>query len=97
MSEDILRVVGATFAEETGRIYYGLTLTNKKVRIMFENMIQGCFSENSSYNDFVKALLLDEVKARIIPIYLNSRYRIRKKKELSDTVQDVLRQINRAG
>ena len=36
---------------------------------MFENMIQGWFSENNSYNDFVKALLLDDVKA--MNLYMN--------------------------
>lgn len=69
LASGYLRVVGETFVEETGRTYYGLTLTNKEVRIMFENMIQGWFSENNSYNDFVKALLLDDVKA--MNLYMN--------------------------
>lgn len=69
LASGYLRVVGETFVEETGRTYYFLTLTNKEVRIMFENMIQGWFSENNSYNDFVKALLLDDVKA--MNLYMN--------------------------
>lgn len=69
LASGYLRVVGETFVEETGRTYYGLTLTNKEVRIMFENMIQGWFSENNNYNDFVKALLLDDVKA--MNLYMN--------------------------
>ena len=58
-----LKVAEAVFSEETGRTYYELTLTNREVKIMFENMIQGWFAENSSYNAFIKALLLDDVKA----------------------------------
>ena len=69
LASGYLRVVGETFVEETGRTYYGITLINKEVRIMFENMIQGWFSENNSYNDFVKALLLDDVKA--MNLYMN--------------------------
>lgn len=69
LASGYLKVAGATFVEETGRTYYSLTLTNKEVRIMFENMIQGWFAENNSYNDFVKALLLDDVKA--MNLYMN--------------------------
>ena len=63
LASGYLRVVEAVFSEETGRIDYELTLTNREVKIMFENMIQGWFAENSSYNAFIKALLLDDVKA----------------------------------
>lgn len=41
-----MKVVGSTFAEQKGRIYYTLMLTNKEVRIMFERMIQDWFSGN---------------------------------------------------
>ena len=64
-----LKVAGVIFAEETGRTYYNLALTNREVRIMFENMIQSWFAENNSYNAFIKALLLDDVKA--MNIYMN--------------------------
>lgn len=63
LASGYLKVVEAVFSEETGRIDYELTLTNREVKIMFENMIQGWFAENSSYNAFIKALLLDDVKA----------------------------------
>ena len=63
LASGYLKVVEAVFSEETGRTYYELTLTNREVKIMFENMIQGWFAENSSYNAFIKALLLDDVKA----------------------------------
>lgn len=43
---------------------YELALTNFEVEIMFRNMVRGWFSGNiSDYNDFVKALLTDDVKA----------------------------------
>ncbi len=58
-----LKVVNTTFVEETGRVYYDLAVTNKEVHIMFENMIQDWFSGNNDYNDFIKALLQDDVDA----------------------------------
>ncbi len=59
-----LRVIDMEFAEETGRWYHTLTLTNREVRMMFENMIRGWFSEqDENYNDFIKALLSDDLKA----------------------------------
>ena len=64
-----LKVTGTTFMERTGLTYYGMTLTNKEVRIMFENIIQDWFSGNDDYNDFIRALLLDDVKA--MNVYLN--------------------------
>ena len=43
---------------------YELTLTNLEVKVMFQNMIRRWFGEaQSDYNDFVKALLLDDVKS----------------------------------
>ena len=43
---------------------YELTLTNLEVKVMFQNMIRLWFGEvTSDYNDFVKALLLGNVKA----------------------------------
>ncbi len=59
-----LRVLDIEFAEETGRWYHTLALTNREVRMMFENMIRGWFSEqDENYNDFIKALLSDDLKA----------------------------------
>lgn len=64
MASGYLKVLEADFPEETGRPYYRLTLTNKEVRLMFENMVRGWFSRrDSDYNDFVKALLLDDLDA----------------------------------
>ena len=49
---------------------YELALTNREVKIMFQNMIRTWFWEaKSEYNDFVKALLLGDVK--IMNRYMN--------------------------
>ncbi len=58
-----LKVTDSAFDERTGRTYYSLTLTNKEVHIMFENMIQDWFSGNDAYNEFIRALLLGDLKA----------------------------------
>lgn len=45
-----------SFNEKRGRFVYSLELTNKEVRLMFEDMIRDWFSEDSTpYNDFLKA------------------------------------------
>lgn len=59
-----------SFEEWTGRYRYRLALTNREVRIMFEGMIRDWFSESdANYNDFIRALLLDDVKA--MNVYMN--------------------------
>ena len=64
-----LKVIKKEF-HENGRWYYTLTLTNKEVHLMFESMIQDWFVQSDgSYNDFVKALLLGDVKA--MNVYMN--------------------------
>ncbi len=63
LASGYLKVSNTVLMEQAGRMYYDLTLTNKEVRIMFENMIQDWFSGNDDYNDFVRALLLDDVRA----------------------------------
>lgn len=43
---------------------YELALTNHEVRLMFRQMVQGWFgSVDSDYNDFIKALLIGDIKA----------------------------------
>lgn len=43
---------------------YWLTLTNWEVKLMFQNMIRGWFSQrDENYNDFVKAMLLGDLDA----------------------------------
>ena len=56
--------------QKTGRVLYSLSLTNREVRMMFETIIQSWFADyDSGYNDFVKALLSDDVKA--MNVYMN--------------------------
>lgn len=52
------------------REIYELELTNYEVKIMFQNMVQDWFSVSlSNYNDFIKALLIDDVDA--MNVYMN--------------------------
>lgn len=70
LASGYLKAVKTELIDQTGHIYYHMKLTNKEVRIMFENMIHGWFADyDSSYNDFVKALLLNDVKA--MNVYMN--------------------------
>lgn len=50
---------------EEGDVWYTLTLTNFEVRRMFRKMVTGWFkgSARASYNNFIKALLLNDKKA----------------------------------
>ena len=49
---------------------YELTLTNYEVKLMFQGMVRGWFSEaEADYNDFVKAMLMGDIKA--MNVYMN--------------------------
>ncbi len=64
LSSGYLKVTGKTFCQNTGRCTYMLALTNREVRVMFEAMVQNWFAvSEGDYNDFIKALLLDDLKA----------------------------------
>ena len=64
LASGYLRVLRVEDLEKEDRCYYTLVLTNREVRRMFGNMIQGWFAEqDSSYNDFIKALLLGDLDA----------------------------------
>ena len=64
LASGYLKVSGTEFSERTGRQKYWLTLTNREVRLMFESMIHDWFADpDDAYNDFIKALLRDDVKA----------------------------------
>lgn len=52
------------------RQMYDLKITNFEVKVMFENMVQGWFDSSASYyNDFISALLKDDIEA--MNIYMN--------------------------
>ena len=59
-----LKVVEHESDERTGRDFYHLALTNREVRLMFENMIHDWFTEvTEEYNDFIAGLLEGNIPA----------------------------------
>ena len=70
LASGYLKTEKTEFIENRGRLYYHLKLTNREVYFMFENMIDGWFADyTESYNDFIKALLADDLKA--MNVYMN--------------------------
>ncbi|MCM1121513.1 MAG: ATP-binding protein [Eubacterium sp.] len=64
LASGYLRVENYVFYEESGRTEYDLKLTNKEVRLMFEQMIEEWFMEYTpAYNLFIKALMLGDLDA----------------------------------
>ena len=70
LASGYLKVVSFTNYVETDNFedytdpQYELALTNLEVKVMFRNMVKGWFGEVSSdYNDFIKSLLMGNVKA----------------------------------
>ncbi len=64
LASGYLKVESYAIDGETGKEEYTLKLTNKEVRLMFQNMIEGWFKNYApAYNDFIKALLKDDKKA----------------------------------
>ncbi len=58
-----LKVVAAETVGARKKEVFTLTLTNLEVSILFENMVNSWFRDNTRipYNDFIKAMLLDDV------------------------------------
>ncbi len=70
LASGYLKVTKKQFDPNTGRTIYELSLTNREVRIMFEDLIHGWFADyDSNYNDFVKAMLQNDKKA--MNVYIN--------------------------
>ncbi len=74
LSSGYLKVICYERYEELGDAFreanYELDLTNFEVRRMFGSMIKGWFAETGAdYHDFIKAFLLDDLKA--MNIYMN--------------------------
>ena len=64
LASGYLKIESTQFVEQSGKMYYHLSLTNKEVKLMFENMIHDWFADyDSGYNDFIKALMLDDKRA----------------------------------
>lgn len=64
LASGYLKVVQTEVSARDGRDYYTLALTNREVRLMFEEMVRGWFwEENDRYTDFIQAMLLGDVEA----------------------------------
>ena len=64
LASGYLKVSGTEYIERTGGWRYSLVLTNREVKVMFEHMVQNWFGGyEGPYNDFIKALLLDDLQA----------------------------------
>ena len=59
-----LRIPDVEGCDEEKEVWYTLAVTNYEVRRMFRKMVRGWFgaSAGTAYNDFIKALLLDDRK-----------------------------------
>lgn len=65
-----LKAAQTEFDEVTGRTCYSLELTNKEVQVMFHGIIHEWFADyDCGYNDFIRALFADDIKA--MNIYMN--------------------------
>ena len=57
-----LKVVKSEFDISSGRYSYELALTNQEVKMLFEDMVEGWFSDDDvPYNDFLKAFLAKDL------------------------------------
>lgn len=70
LASGYLKVKKYSIHPETGEETYVLALTNLETRIMFKRIIRGWFAKSASaYNDFIKAMLLDDTDA--MNLYMN--------------------------
>ncbi len=70
LASGYLKVVELKWDADRGRWYHCLALTNKEVHIMFEQMVEDWFfGSTHAYNDFLTALLSDDIKA--MNIFMN--------------------------
>ena len=70
LASGYLRVKNYFIDEEWGQDIYELALTNREVRFMFGQMIDGWFKDFiPEYNDFVKTMLTGDIKA--MNVYMN--------------------------
>ena len=63
LASGYLKATESKFQMDTGKTIYHLKITNQETLFMFRSMIKGWFAKsNIRYNDFMKALLLNDVK-----------------------------------
>lgn len=64
LASGYLRAENCIFNERRGKVEYDLKLTNKEVRLMFEQMVEDWFREYTpAYNLFIKAFLSGDLEA----------------------------------
>ncbi|OUP82677.1 hypothetical protein B5F07_13085 [Lachnoclostridium sp. An169] len=64
LASGYLKVENYKLDPDKGKAEYGLALTNKEVRLMFEDMIEDWFAGYTpAYNEFIKALLVGDLDA----------------------------------
>ncbi len=64
LASGYLKVTAKKRSSDAGRPVYSLALTNREVKEMFESMVRSWFEDSTdNYNDFIKALLFDDLKA----------------------------------
>ena len=62
LASGYLKVVKSEFDVSSGRYSYELALTNQEVKMLFEDMVEGWFSDETvPYNDFLKAFLAKDL------------------------------------
>ena len=63
LASGYLKAIESKFQMDTGKTICHLKITNQETLFMFRSMIEGWFNKPTvKYNDFIKALLLDDVK-----------------------------------
>lgn len=63
LASGYLKVIKQTMKPETGEEKYELALTNMEVKLMFQKMIKGWFSNYfTPYNEFLQALFLNDLE-----------------------------------
>ena len=62
LASGYLKVVKSEFDVSSGRYSYELALTNQEVKMLFEDMVEGWFSDETvPYNNFLKAFLAKDL------------------------------------
>lgn len=64
LASGYLKALNHEMNPETGDVEYDLAITNKETKMLFKRLISGWFKGCASeYNDFIKALLADDIEA----------------------------------
>lgn len=69
LTSGYLKVIKTELDEQTGQMYYWVALTNKEVRIMFDNIIRGWWISQIEEKDYMSSLLEKGIPADHIKKY----------------------------